>query len=277
MGKVKEWLLEMEEQAEDRHLAKLLDISFEDLIQLNWEINTNESDDGLVYSYVVKFKEDSPKNILAKIDRIDNNYQVYLEPWELNATYDYVNDQFDAITESRIGVKEFEKSIDEIYKLSSILKEGDDLKKLLNRQVFISIIGTLETFLSETFLRLVFENNSYFQSFIESHPIFKSQKFELRDLFKKQNEIRGIAKKVILDTIFHNLSTVSQMYKNTFEIEFPDIEKLSKFVFIRHDLVHRNGKTKDGEELAIDDELIKALIDETKDFSEKVCKELNLK
>ena len=267
----------MEEQAEDRHLAKLLDISFEDLIQLNWEINTNESDDGLVYSYIVKFKEDSPKDILAKIDRIDNNYQVYLESWELNATYDYVNDQFDAITESRIGVKEFEKSIDEIYELSSILKEGDDLKKLLNRQVFISIIGTLETFLSETFLRLVFEEDSYFQSFVESHPIFKSQKFELRDLFKKQKEIREIAKKVILDTIFHNLSKVSQMYKNTFEIEFPDIAKLSKFVVIRHDLVHRNGKTKDGEELTIDDELIEALIDETKDFSEKVCKELNLK
>ena len=131
MGKVKEWLFEMEEQAEDRHLAKLLDISYEDLIQLNWEINTNESDDGLIYSYIVEFKEDSPKDILDKIDRLDNNYQVYLEPWELNATYDYVNDQFDAITESRIGVKEFEKSIDEIYKLSSILKEGDKLKKII--------------------------------------------------------------------------------------------------------------------------------------------------
>ena len=146
----------------------------------------------------------------------------------------------------------------------------------MNRQVFISIIGTLETFLSEIFLRLVFEDNSYFQSFIESHPLFKSQKFELSDLFKKQKEIRGIAKRVILDTIFHNLSTVSQMYKSTFRIEFPDIAKLSKLVSIRHDLVHRNGKTKDGNELTIDDELIQALIDETKDFSKKVCKELNL-
>ena len=30
-------------------------------------------------------------------DRLQDGCRVYLEPWELDAEYDYINDQFDAI------------------------------------------------------------------------------------------------------------------------------------------------------------------------------------
>jgi hypothetical protein len=277
MSKTTDWVLSIEDTADDRHLAKLLGISYDELIKLDWEYIENLSEQGHFTSYTVKFSGNSPQEILQKIDRLSVNNEVILEPWELEAEYDYINDQFDAITESKINIKEFQIELKKIHELSQLQKDGDKLKKILNRQVFISIIGTLETFLSETFMKLVFSNGYYFEAFIENHPIFKSEKFELREVFRKHEEINKIAKKVILDTIFHNLPTVREMYRNTFKIQFPSIGELSKFIKIRHDLVHRNGKSKDGEKWIIDDKLIDDLIEESTSFVDKLCIELKIK
>ncbi len=277
MSRTKDWLMDLEEQAFDRHLAKLLDISYEELIKLEWEIETDESDEGLVYSHRIEFSESSPKEILSKIERLKDNCRVYLESWELDARYDYINDQFDAITESRINQIAFNKELDNLKELSHLQSKGDRLKNILNRQIFISIIGSMETFLSETFLRMTFENKDYYQAFVLTHPEFKTRKFELREIFTQQKQLDSVVKKIILDTIFHNLPTIKNMYEDTFSINFPSIKDIYKFVLVRHDLVHRNGKTKDGKEVEINDEYIDKVISDTKVFIENICVELKIK
>ncbi len=276
MGRAKEWMMEMQEQAGDRHLAKLLGISYEDLTELEWEINTDESNEGLVYCYIVEFTDDSSSDILRKIDRLEDGNKVYLSPWEMDAEYDYINDQFDAITESRNNYKTFFSEIDQLLKLSQLQKEGDELKKILNRQIFIGLIGCMETFLSDVFLKLVFDNKMYFRSFVKTHPEFKTRKFELREIFDQQEQLEMNVKKVILDTIFHNLPSVSNMYKSTFDIEFPNIGTMQKHILKRHDLVHRNGKTKDGQELIIEDRDLTQLIKDLEDFIKPIAKELGI-
>lgn len=277
MGKVKDWLMDLEEHAFDRHLAKLLNISYDELVELDWEIETDESDDGLIYSYRIEFSKNSPIGILSKIERLKDNCRVHIEPWEIDARYDYINDQFDAITESRISQIAFNKELDKLKELSNLQSQGDRLKNILNRQIFIGIIGCMETFLSETFLRLIFEERDYYQAFVLKHPEFKTRKFELREIFTQQKQLDSVVKKIILDTIFHNLPTVRNMYVDTFSINFPAIKDMYKYVLDRHDLVHRNGKTKDGKEVGISDDYIDKVIFDTKDFIEKICIELKIK
>ncbi len=65
-------LEEMQEEAFDRKLAVELGISYEELCELEWDIDTNESDDGLVYSYIVTFSDSSPKDILDKVDGLED-------------------------------------------------------------------------------------------------------------------------------------------------------------------------------------------------------------
>ncbi|MCK5029407.1 MAG: hypothetical protein KAR57_07230 [Bacteroidales bacterium] len=277
MSRTKDYLMDLEEQAEDRHIAKLLGISYDELLELDWKLDTNESKDGLINSYRIEFSENSSKEVLEKIDRLEDGCRVHLENWELEADYDYINDQFDAITESRINQISFNKELKNLKELSQLQNKDDKLKKILNRQIFIAIIGSMETFLSETFLKLVFEEEKYFQSFVETHPEYGSRKFSLREIFVQQKQLEPNVKKTILDTIFHNLSPVSNMFRATFEINFPKIDKMSKHVIVRHDLVHRNGKTKNGTESEIDDNLIDTLIKDTKEFIEEICKELKIK
>lgn len=135
----------------------------------------------------------------------------------------------------------------------------------------------MEAFLSEVFMKLVFDEKQYFQAFVETHSEFKSRKFELREIFEQQKHLDVIVKKTILDTIFHNLWIVKKMYTNTFGISFPEIEKMNSHIIVRHDLVHRNGKTKEGTELVINDSQIDKLILDVTDFIDSICVELKIK
>lgn len=64
---------ECAEIKQTRLLAPYVNLKFEELEQLDYEIGTNESNDGLVYNYIVTFSDDGPKEILEKMDLSSNN------------------------------------------------------------------------------------------------------------------------------------------------------------------------------------------------------------
>jgi hypothetical protein len=45
----------------------ILGISYDELCQLEWDVDTNESSDGLIYDYIYTFRDDSNLEILKKI------------------------------------------------------------------------------------------------------------------------------------------------------------------------------------------------------------------
>lgn len=275
MSRIKDYLYDLQEQQADRHLAKVLGITYEDLTQLSWEIETDESNDGHIYNYRVEFSEDSPKEILAKIEHLENGTTVNLEPWELDENYDY-DEQIEAIVENQNYLQKFKDEIANLQALSSLKIPDEVLKGILNRQVFISIIGTMETFLSDAFINLTFSNDTYFRNFIETHPEFKKRKFELREIFTKNEELKETATKVMLDTIYHNLPPVSEMFNDTFKIKFPPIKDVYEYVLKRHDLVHRNGKTKEGQDVETGEEAIQELITKVTKLVTDIAGELNI-
>jgi hypothetical protein len=80
----------------------------------------------------------------------------------------------------------------------------------------------------------------------------------------------------MLDTIYHNLPKASIMYRDTFEIDFPKIQNAYKYVLKRHDLVHRNGKTKEGKIVVTDEKAIEELIKTINELVYGVAENLNL-
>jgi hypothetical protein len=275
MGRMSELMIEIQEKEAGERIAKILDISFYDLVELEYEIETDESKDGLIYNYRIEFSEDSPKEILAKIDRLEDGCRVHLEPWELDSEYDY-DEQFDAITENKEFIKKYTDEIANLEVLTNLKMPDEVLKAVLNRQMFIGIIGTMETFLADVFINLTFDNDKYFRNFIETHPEFGKRKFELKEIFEQSDKLKETAKKVMLDTIYHNLPIVREIYRDTFEIDFPKIKDAYEYVLKRHDLVHRNGKTKEGEIVVTDENAIEELIKTINELVYGVAENLNL-
>jgi len=61
------------EKERDIKIANLLGITYEELCETSFEIDTNESNDGLIYNYIIKFTPSSSKSILSKIKGLVNN------------------------------------------------------------------------------------------------------------------------------------------------------------------------------------------------------------
>lgn len=74
-------LEEVQEKLFHEKLASELGISYDELLQLEWDIDTNESDDGLIYENIVTFKKESPRKILDKIKGIEDKYIVRIPPF----------------------------------------------------------------------------------------------------------------------------------------------------------------------------------------------------
>lgn len=251
MSRTNDLVIEMLETSYDRKIAELLQISHEELMSLEWDIEKDESEDGTIYNYRVEFKEAIPSIILNKINGLENESTVYIEPWELDEDYEY-NEQFDAIIENKNIIERFDEELKNLKTLNELEIRDKVLKDLLTRQIYISAVGTMETYLSDTFINLTFDNKKFFRNFVETHPEFKQRKFDLREIFIQKESINDTAKKIMLETIYHNLPSVSEMFKTTFEIKFPKIKDIYQIVLKRHDLVHRNGKTKEGVAIEID-------------------------
>jgi len=280
MGRAKNAWMEMQQIREETTLAEKLGLTYDELCETDWHIERDESKDGLLYQHIVYF-HDGPKHILKKIDGLNSDNQVWLDAYEEEEDYDFddydYQEEFEAIIANKGYYDSFHKEVSNLEKLNNISLESQDLESVLKRQLYISAIGTLETFLSETFVNQTDEKPEYFKKFIETFPDFSKRKFPLSEIYTHYENLKKTARKEMLKVIYHNLDVVQNMYTATFDINFPEIAELSKLIATRHDLVHRNGKTKEGEEVVLDKDSIAKLLKKTSAFVESISVELNLK
>ena len=116
----------------------------------------------------------------------------------------------------------------------------------------------------------VLKDDSLFRRFVETYKGFKDKKFSLNQIFMQQEELRKKVKRTLLDIIYHNLDKIKGIYENTFEIKFPDIDAMMKIINNRHHMVHRNGKDKDGKEIALDTESVEKVISTVEEFIKSI-------
>ncbi len=134
------------------------------------------------------------------------------------------------------------------------------------RLQYASVITALETFLSDFFISTITTNQSFFRKFVETNKDFEDHKFTLNKVY---SEYFGIQRKVedyLRDVIWHNLAKVEKFYFATLGVQFPEMKKLYEAVSIRHDIVHRSGKTKAGKEHQVTKVQVQNLIAQTDTF-----------
>lgn len=131
----------------------------------------------------------------------------------------------------------------------------------LQRLLFVNVITALETYLSDAFISTVMNKPAFMRKFVETTPEFRAEKISLADAFKAAEQAERKARTYLADVVWHHLERVKPMYRETLDVEFPDnIGPIFRAILTRHDIVHRNGKTKDGEEILITDESVRQLI-----------------
>ena len=199
--------------------------------------------------------------------------------WQTDETEDdYIDkDQLEAILSNTSFYRTFLDEISSLRVLNKLSVPDPKAKKTLRRHIYIGVIACLETYLSDAFINTVLSNKDYLSSFFTSFKDFKEQKLGMNELLDVANKAEEIAKKAMLEVLYHNLPKVSKMYEATLDIVFPNFSEIQKAVSIRHDLVHRNGKTKEGKEIIIDDMMVDYIISKVESFISEIDQRLNEK
>jgi hypothetical protein len=137
----------------------------------------------------------------------------------------------------------------------------------LIKMIYISLITSLETYLAQTFIGEIESSDEALRSFVETTPDYKQTKISLAEIFKEHESIREHAKEHLLGLIWHNLAKLKPMFKASLGIHFPEsMGALIKATHVRHDLVHRGGKTKEGKEVQVSQQEVANLATDLEKF-----------
>lgn len=146
-----------------------------------------------------------------------------------------------------------------------------ELEQHMNKMLFVNVITVLETFLSDAFIGTILKDKESLKDFVRLNPDFSERKFTLNEIFERIENIEKDIKTYLLELMWHNLAKVQQMYSSVLHIDFPkDMKVIYKGIATRHDIVHRNGKTKSGKAVTITREELIKLMDEVNSFAQTV-------
>lgn len=257
MSKAKEQYMEMREEERNKGLAATLGISLDEFNRLDWDLNTNESEDGLVYSYILEFGKDSPKEILNKIERLEDGCRVYLSPWEFEDGLDEEELEWEIKSTEQLRI--FSSHLESVENLLAInVDEQTQFNLLVMLQVHI--VAAIESFLSSTFIQVVINSDDLTRKLIETDPEFGNRKFSLSEIYKKHEKLKFTVASYLKSLIFHDIKKIKPMYENVLGFCFSDISWLFEAVKLRHDCAHRAGFDKEGTKVTLSTECIRKLM-----------------
>jgi gas vesicle protein len=127
--------------------------------------------------------------------------------------------------------------------------------------LYVSVIMAMEAYLLDNFLSCLNSDKAAFRKYIETTEYFRKQKIPLNTIFKESEGIDKRGRAYLTKMLWHRLSEVARLYRNTLGVQFPDdMKELIDAVQIRHDFVHRNGRTPDGKEISLTSEQVTEVV-----------------
>lgn len=113
------------------------------------------------------------------------------------------------------------------------------------------------------------------QKYLDAEKAFQERKFTLNNAIKMASQIKDIARKELLEMVWHKLDKVKWLYAEVLSIDLGDIGPIASAVAIRHDIVHRNGRKREGGMHNVDAEQVFDLITQVEGLAWRVHNALN--
>jgi len=170
----------------------------------------------------------------------------------------------------------FLNNLSALKKLSDQPMKGSNrLKQQYFRMIYSSIITSLETYLSDAFYKKVENNTELLEKCLQTNPEFKKRQYSLTEVIDWNKNLKKRVTDYLFNLIWHNLPKIQNMYQTVLGVNFPeDISALHRAVAIRHDIAHRNGRSKSGSTHKLDKKQILNLITDVNEFVNFINKQL---
>jgi hypothetical protein len=163
---------------------------------------------------------------------------------------DYDIELYEAVRENDKAAATLEDALSAISSLLALSIAGPEVN-VLRRLLFANVIAALETFLSDTFINRVMGDDILFQRYLDTEKAFQERKVPMKDALRLVTEIKAVATKELIEMVWHNIGKVRTLYADVLHVDLGDLTLIAKAINTRHDIVHRNGRQKDGTDRVI--------------------------
>lgn len=150
------------------------------------------------------------------------------------------------------------KDVDDIFKrdfseLKSMLeKDGAKSGHTYLKMVFAHAVTVLEVYLEDVVKSLILSNDSYLANTIKNVKPFCDTSFRLSEISIEKDGIKKFVVGKLSDNLYHDIPKVVNVLKGVIGRDIDlSIKDVCRVTRIRHDIVHRNGKDKDGNTLEV--------------------------
>lgn len=131
------------------------------------------------------------------------------------------------------------------------LKGDPAAEQLVLHWAYGAVITALETYLWETLVFWLDEDDRVLQGIVTRFEAFSSRQLTLGDIFKRtaglKQEVRGFLQKLV----WHRWKDVAKLYEAAFGFKPPPFSAFESAILVRHDIVHRNSQNADGEPIPV--------------------------
>lgn len=183
---------------------------------------------------------------------------------------------------SSILHKEFIEQLNDLREMAgSNLADSKGFNPTVNSRLVINMtyayaVTLLEAFLVDTLNALLSENPKFLKNAITSIDELKNAKYGLADLYQSEATVLSLATRKLAGIHFHNIPKVKKIYEEVLGVKLSvDFSKVNEITAVRHDIVHRNGKTIDGVPVYINAERLQAALDFIQQFASNLQAEIN--
>jgi hypothetical protein len=148
------------------------------------------------------------------------------------------------------------------------------VEKNVVQLVYSSAITALESYLWDTATFWVTSNKDVFRQFIETNTDIGKRTISIKDVFKQLEGLKGEVENYLRDFVWHRLEKVKPILEEALNIKIPEINNLMPCVLVRHDIIHRGGRDKSGNSVAVSADDTYDLVRLIRNFASEIEREL---
>lgn len=163
----------------------------------------------------------------------------------------------------------YEHSVGELRDLDHGSEIYSSAQNAFLKMLYLQYVVVLEAYLSDRLIRLVMDDDKKLLALVGATPALRDKAPKLIEVVKDPDYVAKVTKAHLQGFSFHNLEEVAKFYKAVLKVNLlgdeANEEKLKQVIQVRHHLVHRSGRDKDGKVIPVNSlavQQVKGLIDD---------------
>jgi hypothetical protein len=171
----------------------------------------------------------------------------------------------------------YEIFVEQLHTLKKVVTEvGPELKSIILKMSFAYGVTLLETYLGDIAKALIGTSDTFFRNAITQVDELKKAKYSIESLAEGPIDPKGLAIKELSTILFHNIYKSKRIIEGILGTNIQiNIDHLLNIVDKRHDIVHRNGHTKEGNPILVTNEDFTQMIEELERFVNSLQQQIN--